>query len=93
MGTSDTWYGHPIQGPSPQTLWQVLSWTATEPPGSTVQVYYRINGALGTWINAGTSPAILNVAGQSFEVKAVLSATNGATAPTLGTVMVNYLIP
>ena len=93
MGTTDTWLGPLLQSNNPLTEWQVLSWTATEPAGTSVRVYYRVDGAAGVWIDAGTSPATLGVTGQTFEVKAKLSAINGATAPSLGTVTVTYAIP
>lgn len=90
-GSVDTWYSTPIDSGDPTTVWNTISWTAMTPPGTSAQVYYRVDGA-ATWTLA-VNGGILGVVGQVFEVKVILSAAAGAGAATINDVTVTYTIP
>ena len=90
-GTTDQWFSSVIDSGNPGTTWNTISWTATEPPGSSVAVYYSSDGGV-TW-NLATNGQVLGIVAQTFQVKVILSASAGATPPTVNDVTVTYTTP
>lgn len=86
-GITDTWFSDTIDSGDPTTTWLTISWNATAPPGTNVQVFYSVDG--GPFVLA-TNPENINVTGQTFQVKAILSTTDPANLPTLNNVTVTY---
>ncbi len=86
-GTTDVWYSDVYDSGSATTTWNVITWVETTPPGSSVSVYYSLDGV--SWTLA-TNGQTLGVVGQTFQVKAVLQSTIPGNEPTLTSVSITY---
>lgn len=80
------WEPDPIAFDAP-THWLTIEWKADEPPGTSVEVFYRLDG--GPWIQL-LSGMPINAWAQTLEVRAVLSSTTEDAAPTLEQLAVFY---
>ena len=88
-GTTDFWFSSVYDSGSATTTWNVISWVETTPPGSSVNVYYSLDGV--TWTLA-TNGQTLGVVSQTFQVKAILQSTIPGNEPTLTSVSVTYTL-
>ena len=86
-GTTDTWLSGPYDSGSAATTWGVISWVATTPPGSSVNIYYSLDGVSWTLATNGQN---LGVVGQTMHIKAILQATIPGNEPTLTSVSIGY---
>ena len=87
-GTTDVWVSSVLDSGSPTTTWLTLSWIATTPPGSSVNVFYSADGG-ATWTMA-TNGQVLGVVAQTLQVKAHLASTIPGNEPTLSDITVTY---
>ena len=91
-GSTDQWFSSVIDSGNAATTWNTISWNEVTPPGTSIAVYYSTDGGT-TWTQA-TNPQVLGIVAQTFEVKAILSATAAATMPpVLIDLTVTYTVP
>ncbi len=77
--------------------WQTIEWTCTEPTGTSVSFQVRASanpGEMGEWSDTLTSPSslatILTDGNNLFQYRAILSATNSDSTPTLDDVTIEW---
>ena len=86
VNTTSTWKSPLLEKEAIKT-WRYVKWKSTEPEGTTVSVYYSIDG--GPWTATGNTEAIMKV-GTKFQVKVVMSSEIEETVATLHWVGVTY---
>lgn len=89
LAATDSWTSAEIDGGSATTTWQSITWTFTTPPGSSITVYYSLDGGV-TWLVAANGATMQGVVGQKLRLKALLKSTIAGNEPTLNNVSVKY---
>ncbi len=87
-GTTDTWFGAPIDSGNANTQWSTITWTATTPPGSSVTVQYSDDGG-DNWYTVQNGDDI-TVTAQILEVRAILQSTIPGNEPSIDNIQVVY---
>jgi streptogramin lyase len=85
----DTWLSGPIDTGTPNPQWLNVSWTSIEPPGTSISMYYSLDGGT-TWTLIGNG-GLIGANAPTLHLKAVLTAGFAVPLPTLQTVSLTYI--
>lgn len=90
VGSASSWKSDPIETISFGTVWLKVNWKASEPNGTQVVIYYRIDS--GPWTVASNGKPI-GKSGKKAQLKAALLTDDPDVVPTLHYVAITWELP